>query len=285
VLSTIPLSVLVTAPPKGDDADPAALRATPWLIKKAAIQWAPSIPAMRASTDRRPGGGGFFGAGAPALQGAAPVREASAYYRNGAADIVQVKSLPPLPGADGELRALAAALGPGRSQVLTGADATEAAVKSADLSTARVVAFATHGLVAGDLDGLAEPALVFTPPDAPSAQDDALLTASEAALLKLDADWVVLSACNTAAGAGRDSPGYAGLARAFLLAGGRTILASHWPVRDDASARLTVDTITAATSQKPAQALRTATLRLMQDRKVPDAANPAVWAPYAVVGR
>ena len=285
VLSTIPLSVLVTAEPKGDSADPAALRATPWLIRKAAIQWAPSIPAMRATSDKRPGGGGFFGAGAPALQGAAPVREAAVYYRNGAADIVQVKSLPPLPGADGELKAIAAALGPERSQVLVGAQATETAVKAADLSQARVVAFATHGLVAGDLDGLSEPALVFTPPDTPTAQDDALLTASEAATLKLNADWVVLSACNTAAGSGRDSPGYAGLARAFILAGGRTILASHWPVRDDASARLTVDTIRNSATHKPAQALRAAALKLMQDRKVADSANPAVWAPFAVVGR
>ena len=285
VLSTIPLSVLVTAPPQGDDADPAALRATPWLIRQAAIQWAPSIPAMRATVDRRPGGGGFFGAGAPALRGAAPVREAKAYYRNGSPDIVQVKSLPALPGANRELRAMARALGSRDSQVLTGRAATEAAVKRADFSKARVVAFATHGLVAGDLDGLAEPALVFTPPQVGTAEDDALLTASEAALLKLDADWVVLSACNTAAGTGGDAPGYTGLARSFLFAGGRTILASHWPVRDDASARLTVDTITAARTSSPAQALRAATLSLMDDRRVPDSANPAVWAPYAVVGR
>jgi CHAT domain-containing protein len=284
VLSTIPLSILVTAPPQGEDDDPAALRATPWLIRKAAIQWAPSIPAMRVAVERKPGGG-FFGAGAPTLQGKAPVRDAKAYFRNGSADLVQVKSLPPLPSADGELRAMARALGPANSQVLIGNSATESAVKRADLSKARVVAFATHGLVAGDLDGLSEPALVFTPPDAATPDDDALLTASEAALLTLDADWVVLSACNTAGGAGGDAPGYTGLARAFMYAGGRTILASHWPVRDDASARLTVDTIRTSAKSSPAQALRLATLRLLDDRKVPDGANPAVWAPYTVIGR
>jgi CHAT domain-containing protein len=127
--------------------------------------------------------------------------------------------------------------------------------------------------------------LVFTPPVTATANDDALLTASEAALLKLDADWVVLSACNTAAGSGGDAPGYTGLARAFMFAGGRTILASHWPVRDDASARLTVDTIRASTKASPAQALRQATLRLMDDRRIADSANPAVWAPYDVIGR
>jgi CHAT domain-containing protein len=285
VLTTIPFSVLVTAPPKGEDDDAAALRATPWLIRKAAVQSAPSIPAMRASAERRPQGGGFFGAGAPALQGAAPVREAKAYYRNGAPDIVQVKSLPPLPSADAELHALARALGQSNAEVLTGAQATETAVKHADLSKASVIAFATHGLVAGDLDGLAEPALVFTPPETATADDDALLTASESAMLKLDADWVVLSACNTAAGSNGDAPGYTGLARAFMFAGGRTILASHWPVRDDASARLTVDTIRTSASKPPAQALRRAMLRLMDDRKVADSANPAVWAPYSLIGR
>jgi CHAT domain-containing protein len=96
-------------------------------------------------------------------------------------------------------------------------DATETTVKRTALENYRVVYFATHGLVAGDVKGLGEPALALTLPAQPTELDDGLLTASEVAQLKLNADWVVLSACNTAAG---DKPGaeaLSGLARAFFM--------------------------------------------------------------------
>jgi CHAT domain-containing protein len=85
-----------------------------------------------------------------------------------------------------------------------------------------VVHFATHGLLAGEAEAIAaakaEPALILTPPDEASEEDDGLLTASEVALLRLDADWVILSACNTAAGdATFGAESLAGLARAFFL--------------------------------------------------------------------
>ena len=85
-----------------------------------------------------------------------------------------------------------------------------------------------------------EPALVLTPPDKPAnADDDGLLMASEIAALKLNADWVVLSACNTAAGEEIGAQALSGLARAFFYAGGRALLVSHWPVYSDAAVRLT----------------------------------------------
>jgi CHAT domain-containing protein/Tfp pilus assembly protein PilF len=285
-LSTLPFSVLVTRRPEGDDHDPKALRNTAWLVRTAAIQAAPAIRAMRQEAPRPEAGGGFFGAGAPALDGKAQVLGAAAYFRDGQADLTSLKSLPPLPAAEGELKAMAVSLGQAGAQVLTGAAATERAVKAADLSHARVIAFATHGLVGGDLTGLSEPGLVFTPPAASSPEDDGVLTASEAANLKLDADWVVLSACNTASGDRPEAPGYTGLARAFIFAGGKRVLASHWPVRDDAAARLTVDTVRAAArGDSPAQALRKAELRLIDDPRMSDGSDPSVWAPFELIGR
>ena len=103
-------------------------------------------------------------------------------------------------------------------------------MKRAPLADYRIVYFATHGLVAGDIKGLAEPSLALSIPAQPSDLDDGLLTASEVAQLKLNADWVVLSACNTIAG---DKPGaeaLSGLARAFFYAGARALLVSHWAV-------------------------------------------------------
>ena len=84
--------------------------------------------------------------------------------------------------------------------------------------------------MAGDIKGLGEPALALTLPEKPNTSDDGLLTASEVAELKLNADWVVLSACNTAAG---DKPGaeaLSGLARSFFYAGAHALLVSHWDV-------------------------------------------------------
>jgi CHAT domain-containing protein len=101
----------------------------------------------------------------------------------------------------------------------------------------RVIDFATHGL----LFGLTEPALVLTPPAEVTQDNDGLLTASKIATLKLNADWVVLSACNTAAGDGTpDGGGLSGLAKAFFYAGARSLLVSHWPVSSTATVKLTI---------------------------------------------
>src|SRR5207244_2835005 len=127
--------------------------------------------------------------------------------------------------------------------------------------------------------------LVLTPPDQPSENDDGLLTASEVASLKLDADWVILSACNTAAGAGSNAEALSGLARAFFYAGARALLVSHWPVNSQAAVELTTRSF-AAISREPlvgrAEALRRAMLSLIDEGG--DKALPAYWAPFILVG-
>ena len=155
------------------------------------------------------------------------------------------------------------------------------------------MAFATHGLIAGDFGGsLAEPALALTPPAEQEGPDnDGLLTASEAATLHLSADWVILSACNTAAGGEPSAEGLTGLARAFFYAGADGLLVSHWRVRDDAAARLTTGAIRARTDDPAlsrAEALQASMRALMNDPSL-DAegrsfANPAAWAPFQSVG-
>jgi CHAT domain-containing protein len=115
---------------------------------------------------------------------------------------------------------------------------------------------------------------------------DGLLTASEAARLDLRADWVILSACDTAAGDQPSAAGYTGLARAFLFAGARRVVASHWPVRDDISARISLGIVRGLKrSRQPDEALRAAILGVMRDRTLADARNPALWAPFMVVAR
>jgi len=295
-LSALPLSVLPTALPRGEDADVRALRATPWLFTKHALATLPAVSSLRAvrrAPDRAAAARAFAGFGDPALDGPAGPgpRGVGAYYRSGSADITAIKGLPRLPGSALELRALARALGAPETSVSTGAAATEGAVKGADLSSTRVVAFATHGLLAGEIDGLAEPALVLTPPDVASASDDGLLTASEAAGLRLAADWIVLSACNTAASDGKGGistggEGLSGLARAFFHAGARALLVSHWRVRDDVAAELTTATI-GAYARHPergrAAALQGA-MKTMLKSGDPAMAQPSAWAPFVVAG-
>jgi CHAT domain-containing protein len=297
---SLPLALLVTEPPQGADTDPAALRATSWLLKRQALAVLPSVGSLKAlranaalTRAREP----FRGYGAP-LIGSPSARVAAiatrsagtsaSVYKGGRIDVEAVRSLAELPKTAGELARLATALGAPPDAVRIGAAATVPAIKADDLSRFRVLAFATHGLLAGELSGLAEPALVFTPPANPTDDDYGLLTASDAAKLRLAADWVILSACNTAAGDGTPgADGLSGLARAFFYAGAKSLLVSHWPVRDDAAARITTETF-AALAKSPsigkADAFRNSVLALLNDTSDPTFAHPAIWAPFIVVG-
>ncbi len=191
----------------------------------------------------------------------------------------------PVPESREELKSLARSLGAGDGSLLVGRDATETKVKAAPLSDFKVVAFATHGLVAGELTGLSEPALVLTPPEKATEMDDGLLTASEVAQLKLDADWVILSACNTAAADGTPgAQGLSGLAKAFFYAGSRALLVSHWPVVSDAAVALTTRMLTLSRQgMTRAEAHRQAMMALINTEPARNA-HPALWAPFVVVG-
>ena len=123
--------------------------------------------------------------------------------------------------------------------VFLGRQASEHRVKTANLSDRQVVAFATHTLLPGDLDGLVQPALALSSPSVTGEDDDGLLTAEEILKLNLNADWVVLSACNTGAAGGAGAEAVSGLGRAFFYAGSRAILVSMWPVETTSARELT----------------------------------------------
>ncbi len=137
------------------------------------------------------------------------------------------------------------------------------------------------------MDGLSEPALVLTLPDQPSPDDNGLLTASRVAKLNLDADWAVLSACNTAAGETPGAEGLSGLARAFFYAGARSLLVSHWPVDSEAAVKLTTEAFSALAKDPSigrAEAMRRSMLAYLSDVAHPDNADPSLWAPFVLVG-
>lgn len=292
-LTGVPFGLLVTGSFEGADDDPAALRATPWMIRSHAMTTLPSVESLRTVKTLPPPRKDrpiLAALGDPVFAGASDVvslTRGAGLVREGLADVERLKGLAPLPKTRTELLSIARILGAPPEALRLGAEATEAAVKAGALGKAQVVAFATHGLLSGEIEGLDEPALVLTPPAVATREDDGLLTASEIAGLSLDADWVILSACNTAGGAEPGAEGLSGLARAFLFAGARSILVSHWPVRDDAAARLTTDALGAiadGSAGTRAEALRLAMLRLMEDTRDPTLAHPSAWAPFVLVG-
>jgi CHAT domain-containing protein/Tfp pilus assembly protein PilF len=217
-----------------------------------------------------------------------------------ARSLIALRRAAPLPETAAELCTVAQALG-GTTQddVLLGARSTESVVKAMDsdkrLSNYKIVHIATHGLIADETrslrEELSEPALLLTPPDgepdvAALARDDGLLTASEVMLLKLDADWVVLSACNTASGGSIKAQALSGLARAFFFAGARSLLVSHWPVYSDAAVKLTTSAFSALKDNPErgrAAALQVAMKSLITSTTAFEA-HPSFWAPFVVVG-
>ena len=210
--------------------------------------------------------------------------------RDGLASLAHLKSQVPLPETADELCAVARALKADPSDIRLGAQATEREVRrlsaGGELAKYRMLHFATHGAVAGEIAGASDPGLILTPPEAATREDDGYLSASEIAGLKLDADWVVLSACNTAAGGAVSAEALSGLARAFIYAGARALLVSHWAVYSKATQKLltaTLDEMARDAKAGRAEALRRAMLVLI-DKGTPEEAHPAFWAPFVVVG-
>ena len=206
--------------------------------------------------------------------------------------------LPRLPDTFDEVRSIALALNADLTKdVFTGRRASEGAVKSANLDGYKVLTFATHGLVPGDLNGLHQPALALSAPAvAGDSNNDGLLAMGEILGLRLDADWVVLSACNTGAGNGAGAEAFSGLGWAFFYAGTRALLLSNWPVETTSAKLLTTD-IFKRQADNPAisraEAVRQAMLGLIDGRGFVDKstdkvvfsyAHPIFCAPFSLLG-
>lgn len=212
-------------------------------------------------------------------------------------DSAELAKLPRLPETAEELRSIALALGANPdTDVFLGDMATEANVKGRDFSSKRVLAFATHGLVPGDLDGLTQPALALSSPAVGGGSNDGVLTMGEILGLRFNAEWVVLSACNTAAAHGAGAEAISGLGRAFFYAGTRALLVSNWPVETTSAKELITD-IFRRQRRDPAlsraEALRESMLALIDgpgyssdktDETLFSYAHPIFWAPFSLFG-
>jgi CHAT domain-containing protein len=332
LLGELPLSLLPTAPARVDTGSAplfAGYRDIPWLARSHAITVMPSASALLTLRRLLPGspkrdkligfGDPYFNeqqaleaehdgpaetlelASASGVRGTAAATRGLSFNlraspRTEDVDSAELALLPRLPDTRAELIAMAHALGADPAKALyLGKDANEHNVESIDLSRFRIVAFATHGLVPGDLDGLTQPALALTAPKLAGVEGDGLLTMERILRLRLDADWVVLSACNTAAGAGAGAEAVSGLGRAFFYAGTRALLVTNWSVHS-ASARELISDLFRRQSADPGlgrgEALRQAMMSMVDGPGFVDDsgktlfayAHPLFWAPYSVIG-
>ena len=309
-LTSLPPGLLAVNAPTGPNRDPAAFAEVHWLIEDKAIAVLPTVsslrtlrqllPASRPITDLK-----LRAFADPDFQGSGKIPELAAgetapqsmvlasasHFQSDGRGAQTLRTLGPLYGTLSEGRKLSEILDPGdASALLLGPAASKTnLLRMADhgeLARVRVLDFSTHGLLTGELN-VAEPALALAAPPATGAdpRDDGLLKASDAAALTLHAEWVVLSACNTAAGDGKGADGLSGLARAFFHAGASTLLVSHWRVDDGATEQLITDTFQNQKHGQPkAKALRAAMVKMIEQDPTHEYADPRFWAPFVVVG-
>jgi CHAT domain-containing protein/tetratricopeptide (TPR) repeat protein len=316
-LTQLPFAVLVTAPPPNVDH-----KAVAWLARDHAVTLLPavsSLKALRATGHPSAATKPLIGFGNPLLDGGDNQSDEAKLARakqscpktawqhvaallglrngvtqietrGGLANVSQIRRQAPLPETADELCAVAREVGADVGEMRLGARATEREVKAMSangkLAQYRIVHLATHGAMAGELKGSIEPGLILTPPDTASEEDDGYLSASEIAALKLDADWVILSACNTAAGNAANAEALSGVARAFIYAQARALLVSHWAVDSNATVKLIISAMREIARDRTvgrAEALRRSML-VMIDKGDPHEAHPSYWAPFIVVG-
>jgi len=346
-LTSLPFHVLVTDKPDAALKGMARYQKAAWLALQQPVTVLPSVGSLQALRKLGPSQAAepYIAFGNPLLAGPSGsdkrawdkqtcrnakttrVAQVSGMVRGAvglrALDLAQLRKQEPLPETADELCGVAEALGAvglESDTIWLGERATERNLKrmsrESTLAHYRVVHFATHGLLSGESEAIlkakAEPALILTPPKegTPASEleeDDGLLTASEVAQLELDADWVVLSACNTAAGEKGDAEALSGLARAFFYAKARALLVSHWPVNSDAAVKLTTRAFEALEfnpSIGRSEALRRSMVELITGDRPrdgerasdhgrgfeplplgkPQDAHPATWAPFVLVG-
>lgn len=297
-LASLPLAALVTAPPE-PNAAPA------WLVRQMAVTQLPSpsaLQALRRVAQPQAADKAFMGFGDPLFKlakgkAAAPAPKRSAQPQLLGASLpvdatrydaewgFRYADVPPLPETRTELQAIANALGANpKTDLVFGAKATRRAVIDAKLADRRVVAFATHGLMPGELPGVSKPSLAMAANA--NERESPLLELDDVLGLHLNAQWVLLSACNTAAGE-KGGNAMSGLVRGFFFAGARSVLATHWAVESESAAALTINTFKdhAKGGISRGESLRQAQLAMI-DGSIGKGrwSHPYYWAPYALFG-
>lgn len=319
-LNQLPMALLPTAPsPITEEREElfARYRKVPWLIRQVSVTMEPSVSSLfhlRALPAGDPSRKAFAGFGDPlfnreqliaqkANQNASDIRvrgirlSAKGTLDNQKINSVTSENLDRLPDTADEVNTVAQILKADMTHdVFLREQASRHRVQTMSLADRKVIAFATHALLPGDLDGLDQPALALSSASVTGNREDGLLTMTDVMKLKLNADWIILSACNTGAADGAGAEALSGLGQAFFYAGSRAILASMYPV-ETASARKLVTGIfrlqIGGGNLSRSQALRNSILNLIDNETIKNQAtnktiasyaHPLFWAPFVIYG-
>lgn len=286
-LQSIPLSMLLTHPVSKQQ----KLSSYPWAYESYTFSRATSLTSfnmLRASSSGTAPMmiGSFLGVGDPVfgsvksqLRDLALLPESETSF-----DTIVSTDLSSLPETRGEIETLGRSFSDKDKIMLFGENASERTLKGLDLAQFSTIAFATHGLISGELPGLTEPALVLSSPLIRTSTDDGFLTASEISAMNFDAQLVILSACNSYYSGDEDTSALSTLSDAFLSSGAKNLMVTHWAIESQVSVAITTRTLSEymlAPGKGLANALREAITHVRQNDKWQ---HPAFWAPFSIVG-
>jgi len=308
VLSTIPFETLLTSKVQ----DTTQFQNLPYLVRKFSISYCSSATLFKETFSKKKGGPSEVRplndwiAYAPvfddensqgtSLASRALIRELHKINKGstltrglmmGSGEVV-----PPLPGSESEVKSIFNEFDKQnlKTTVELKGNASERNIKSGELENYKYIHFATHGFVNSEkpeLSGL----LLAQVPDSTNEQNDGILYSGEIFNLKLNADLVVLSACETGLGQIKKGEGIIGLTRALLYAGAKNLVVSLWPVSDQSTSDLMIDFYKNLLSNKSARLsnstrfaplLQQAKLKMINDAKF---AHPYFWSPFILIGQ
>jgi CHAT domain-containing protein len=286
--------VLVEAnPPQAQLRTPKEFSATRFLVDRYAFTALADLSLFAWHRDKAPlprGNQRLLGVGAPMLtpEEVAGGPRSKSYDLAGGLDGKALAELPKLAESVDEMRGLAGVVGESNATLWLGPDASERNFVGDALRGYSLIALATHGFLPGEVQDVPEPALMLVLDPESKDRFDGILTSREIASLRLDADLVILSACNTASADGRPrAEAFTGLTQAFFTAGTRSMMVSHWPVISSAAVQLSVETLAGGKNRDLAwgKSLQQA----MQATRKAGAASaieshPSFWGPFVLVG-
>ena len=307
VLYQLPFDTLLTEAFRLGPPDPntvgSGLESAPFFVRRFNLSYLPSVSVLRSlrslgkiSKERRKE---FIAFADPVFETDADVEDLSLVARSSllrrhrASGALRAARLAALPDTREEALYVARALGASiQEDVFLGVEASERNVKRLPLNRYRYLLFATHGLLAGEFRRGIQPALVLSFLGDP--ENDGFLEMGEILGLNLNADLVALSACNTAAGSGREDrgEGFAGLTRSFMYAGAKSLLVNQWSVESSTAKRLMQNVFTGMRTRNKARALADAKRAMftkpealrITGRLAVTTAHPFFWAPLILVG-
>jgi len=292
ILLNLPYNALITKS-TNIKSKPNSFLEAPWLIRNYSVSLVPSVKSfymLRQLANKPSGKNDFLGFGKSQFgknnNESLDIAE-NEYFLRGINLTKSLNLLAALPETRNEINGIAEIFSPSKTKVYLDKEASELNLRKENLNDYKIISFATHALMGGESDLTWEPALIFTSGDTSNSLDDGIVTASEISALSLNANLVILSACNTFSSDGSiDGSRLSGLANSFFLAGARSLAITQWPVYSKMAEVITTRMVSEGinNSRGVAESLRRTMLYLLEHPIKGYNSHPKYWAPFIIAG-